>query len=58
VALDFLCLITGGAEVVNYFQDCFREPFGWNIAAIIELEREQYLESPPSAAHRMFFSSP
>jgi len=55
VAFDFLCLVTGRAEVVHDLQNGFGEPFRGHIPSIIELEREQYLESPPLAAHRSPF---
>jgi hypothetical protein len=55
VTFEFLCLVTGRAEVVDNFQDRFRKPFGWDILAVIELEGEQHFESPPFAAHMWSF---
>ena len=54
VALQLLSLVTGSAEVVDDFQDGFCQPLGRDIPTIIELKREQHLESPPVAAHRWF----
>ena len=45
----------GRAEVIDNFQDGFGEPVGRNLSPVIELQREQYLESPPVAAHKSSF---
>ena len=52
MAFEFLCFVAGGSEVVYDFQDRFCKSFGGHIPPVIELKREQHLESPPPAAHR------
>ena len=51
--------VVGQFEIYSYFL-CFVLVVGWSPALslpfvpIIELQREQHLESPPVAAHRWF----
>ena len=40
------------SEVIDDLEDGFSQPFGWDLAAVVELEWKQHLESPPLAAHR------
>jgi hypothetical protein len=57
VPFDALCLVAGGAEMLNDLEDGISQQLGWNVAAVVELEREQHLESPPPAAHSSPFPS-
>jgi hypothetical protein len=41
--------------VVEDFEDGVGEPFAGDLAAVVKLQREQHLESPPVAAHQCFF---
>ena len=52
VTLDFLRLVTGGAEVIDDVQHGLCEPFRGHSPAVIELERKQHLVAPLSAAHK------
>ena len=52
VPFDALGFITGGAELFDDLQNRLSQPFARDVAAVVELEREQHLESPPPAAHR------
>jgi hypothetical protein len=40
MSFEFLCLVTGCAELVHDFQDRFREPFARHVPTVIELEWE------------------
>ena len=55
VPFELLCLVAGGAEVRDDFQDRFRKPLGRHVSPVIELQGEQHLESPPLAAHKLSF---
>ena len=46
------------AEVIHDLQDCFAKQFGRHIRSVIRLEGKQHLETPPIAAHRLFFQGP
>ena len=56
--LDALSLVAGSSEARNDFEDRVSQPLCRNVATVVELEREQYLESPPPAAHRSPSPSP
>jgi hypothetical protein len=55
MAFDFLSFVAGGAELLDDFEEGVSEPLGGDVAAVVELEREQHLESPPLAAHKSPF---
>jgi hypothetical protein len=48
---DSLCFVACCAELADDFEHGVSQPLGWDVAAVVELEREQHLESPPLAAH-------
>jgi hypothetical protein len=51
VPLNVLCLVAGRAELLDDLQHGVSQPLGGDVAAVVELEGEQHLESPPPAAH-------
>src|SRR5437867_3626215 len=51
VAFYGLRLIAGGAELPNDFEHRVSQPLGGDVAGVVELERQEYLESPPPAGH-------
>jgi hypothetical protein len=53
VPFDTLRFMAGGAKLIDHLQNRFAQPPGRHFASIIELQREQHLESPPPAAHRL-----
>jgi hypothetical protein len=51
LTFDALRLIAGGPELFDDLQNRISQPFARNVAAVVELEWEQHLVSPPLAAH-------
>jgi hypothetical protein len=51
VSIDLLGFVACSAETIDDFENRFRKPFLRDRTSIIELERKQDLEAPPSAAH-------
>src|ERR1017187_5319078 len=58
VPFDDLRFVTDAPEAIPYFQHRFRNPLGGHLAAVIELPRQQRLESPPFGAHKLPFPLP
>jgi hypothetical protein len=58
MAFDLLRLIADGAKVPDDIENRLCKPFLRHISSIIELQGQQHLESPPIAAHRLFFPTP
>src|ERR1043165_6351857 len=48
---DLLCFVARRSKVLDNFHYCFSQPLGRNLCAVVELEWEQHLESPPLAGH-------
>jgi len=44
--------VSGSIEMFRNLENSINEPLFWNGAAVVELMREEHLESPTSPAHR------
>lgn len=53
VAFDALGFVAGGAKLLDDFEHRVSQPLCGDVAAVVELEGEQHLESPPLAAHNL-----
>ena len=53
LSLDVLGFVARGAELLDDLQDRISQPLGRNVAPVVELKWQQYLESPPPAAHSL-----
>jgi hypothetical protein len=51
MAFDWLGFLASCAEVFDDFEDRLDQPLSWHEALVVEPQRKQHLEAPPSALH-------